>query len=96
MNFEHLQRSKREFDLMANEQERKGIEKYGKPLEPMNNYDWLKMCVQEQVDGFKYLVAEQEKRRFVADKIQAIVNDRCDEEVALEVNHWLDVLEGRL
>lgn len=89
MKFDHLERVKTEFELMANYQERKGIEKYGHPLNPLDRHDWLEMAEQEQVDGYKYLKAEQVKRTLVADKIRKLTFDD-------EINYWLDVLEGRL
>lgn len=87
MNFKHLEHTKDEFIKVANSQERKGIEKYGKPLDALDNYDWLEMALEEQVDGTKYLVAEMEKRKFVVGKIRKLTDD-------VEINHWLDVLEG--
>ena len=54
-----------EFTRVNEDQESKGIEKYGhsmKPLEP--KWDWLQMAKEEFVDGFKYLVAESERRNF--------------------------------
>lgn len=86
---EHLRFVKQKFIISADAQENKGIEKYGQPLEPMDNYDWLEMAEQEQVDGYKYLVAEQVKRQKVIGKIRNLTDD-------MEINHWLDVLEGRL
>ncbi len=93
MNFAHLEHTKDEFIKVANSQERKGIEKYGKSLDPMDDYDWLEMALEEQVDGTKYLVAEMEKRKVVAERIRTIA-ERCDYQVKVEILHWLDVLEG--
>jgi len=87
MKFEHLERSKKAFTEAANRQENKGVEKYGKPLDPLDNYDWLEMATEELVDGFKYLVAEQVKREFIANKIRKLTDDA-------EIHHWLDELEG--
>lgn len=53
------------FKQINEAQEAKGLKKYGhevKPLEP--KWDWLEMAEQELVDGFKYLVAEKERRDF--------------------------------
>ncbi|OEH55917.1 hypothetical protein AQ616_18950 [Oceanobacillus sp. E9] len=88
MKFEHLERTKEQFSKTANIQEDKGILKYGQPLNPLDKYDWLEMAEQEQVDGYKYLIAEQVKRTFVVNKIRKITDD-------VEVNHWLDVLKGK-
>ncbi|TFJ92161.1 hypothetical protein [Lentibacillus salicampi] len=89
MNLDHLHLTKDKFSEMANIQERKGIMKYGQPLDPLDNYDWLEMAQEEQTDGYKYLVAEQEKRKFIANKIRRLTDDP-------EIDHWLDVLEGRV
>jgi hypothetical protein len=47
---------------IMNEQDEKGIEKYGQPLDPMDNYDWLYMAEEELADALKYFNAEREKR----------------------------------
>lgn len=93
MNFAHLEHTKDEFIKTANSQERKGILKYGKPLDPLDNYNWLEMAAEEQVDGYKYLIAEMEKRKFVTERIRTIA-ERCDYQVKMEINHWLDELDG--
>lgn len=51
------------FDRVAIRQEEYGIDKYGEPLDPFNKkHDWLNMSLEELTDGFKYLVAERERR----------------------------------
>lgn len=89
MNLEHLENVKQAFNDVANNQERKGIMKYGQPLNPMDKYDWLEMCIEELTDAYKYLVAEQAKREIAVRKIRNRTDDT-------EIMHWLDVLEGRL
>lgn len=91
---DHLQTVKDTFGQVADSQEDKGINKYGQSLNPLDNYCWLDMALQEQVDGVKYLIAEQEKRKFIADKIWRLVNENCEAGVILEIGHWLDLLEG--
>ena len=90
----HLETTKKAFAEVADSQECKGIEKYGKPLDPLDNYNWLKMAAEEQVDGYKYLVAEMEKRKFVVNKIRNLLEGRTDAIHAEEINFWLDELEG--
>lgn len=85
---EHLKKTNQVFNKVAQSQELKGIEKYGKPLNPYDNYDWLKMTLEEQVDGTKYLVAEMEKRKFICDKIRRLTGNE-------EVHFWLDELENK-
>ena len=85
---EHLQDSVDEFTQVALSQEKKGIQKYGQPLNPLDNYCWLDMASQELVDGFKYLHAEQVKRADICAKIRRLVDNP-------EVLRLLDELEGR-
>ena len=80
---------------VANEQEEKGMKKYGQPLNPLDDYDWLDMARQEQVDGYKYLEAEIVKRRFIVGKIRRLLNYKNNSVSKVEINYWLDVLEGR-
>lgn len=91
----HLEKVKEKFEETANQQELKGIEKYGQPLDPLDNYDWLKMALEEQVDGTKYLVAEMEKRKFIVNKIKRLLVTKQDWINYDEVMHWLDELEGK-
>ena len=90
----HLETVKQKFAEVADYQEGKGIIKYGKPLDPLDNYDWLDMAAEEQVDGYKYLIAEMEKRKFVVSKIRTIAAWNCKPSVLTEINYWLDELEG--
>jgi len=55
----HLNHAIEEFAKTANNQENKGITKYGKPLNPYDNYDWLDMEFEELVDAAKYNRAEK-------------------------------------
>ena len=80
---------------VANEQEEKGMQKYGQPLNPLDDYNWLDMARQEQVDGYKYLEAEIVKRRFIVGKIRRLLNYKNNSVSKVEINYWLDVLEGR-
>lgn len=90
----HVVRSIDKFKEVINTQSDKGIEKYGQPLQPIAiEYDWLEMAAEEMVDGFQYLVAEMEKRKFVAKKIRSLTQDAPDD-IKGEIGHWLDVLEG--
>lgn len=93
---EHLEKVNKKFSETAYLQEMKGIRKYGKALNPMDNYDWLQMALEEQVDGTKYLVAEMEKRKFVVGKIRKLMERASHVPTQMEILHWLDVLEGDL
>ena len=84
----HLNNSISEFDRVARLQERKGIMKYGKALDPLDKYNWLKMAKEESVDGFKYLQAEIEKREFILSKIRKLTDNE-------EIHFWCDELEGK-
>lgn len=94
MKFEHLERTKDKFNEVAVEQERKGILKYGQPLNPLDDYCWLSMALEEQVDGTKYLIAEMEKRKFIVNKIRKLLDYKENSVSKTEINFWLDKLEG--
>lgn len=84
----HLNNSISEFDRVARFQERKGIMKYGKALDPLDKCNWLEMAKEESVDGFKYLQAEIEKRKFILNKIRKLTDNE-------EIHFWCDELEGK-
>lgn len=84
-----------QFKQLAELQEQKGIKKYGQPLDPLDfNYDWLQMAEEEQVDGYKYLVAEQQKREFIIKKILMTISGNVSDDVYDEITFWLDALQG--
>lgn len=56
-------------------QDEKGIRKYGKPLDPMDNYDWLVMAKEEAADMLKYFEAEHYKRNNTLNKVQHILRE---------------------
>lgn len=85
---EQLKRMMIKFNNTANDQEQKGIKKYGKPLNPLDNYNWLEMCLEEQVDGAAYIVAEMDKRSYVCERIRMRTNDDY-------IHGLLDLLEGK-
>lgn len=90
----HLEKTKEKFGEVADLQEGKGIIKYGHPLDPLEGRDWLKMCLEEQVDGTKYLVAEMEKRKFIVNKIRSLIEYQPLDSCNAEIHRWLDELEG--
>lgn len=85
---QHLENTVIKFAETARTQEEKGIEKYGQPLNPLDSYDWLEMANEEMVDGYKYLVAEMEKRKFICNKIRKLTDNQ-------DILFWLDELEQR-
>lgn len=89
---EHLEKVNKKFSETAYLQEMKGIRKYGKALDPMDNYDWLQMALEEQVDGTKYLVAEIEKRKHVVSQVKKLIPNDLEDYV--EIMMLLDELEG--
>lgn len=91
---EHLNQTLKEVKDVAYYQEVKGINKYGKPLDPYDNYDWLDMEFEELIDALKYNRAEKKKRKLAIERIRTIT-ERCDYEVKQEINHWLDFWEGK-
>lgn len=52
-----------------NSQDEFGLEKYGKPLDPMDDYDWLDMAEQEIADMIKYFNCERERRDYFIGKV---------------------------
>lgn len=95
MDLSHLENVKRRFNQVADEQERKGIRKYGQPLNPSDDYDWVDMTIEELVDATKYMLAEKHKRQekeefhnFIANKVRKLTDDP-------EIEHWMDKLEGK-
>lgn len=60
------------FKETALNQELKGLKKYGSPVNPMDDYDWLNMAEEEQIDGYKYLMAERVKRDTILKDVFAI------------------------
>ncbi|KGX84465.1 hypothetical protein [Pontibacillus litoralis] len=92
---DHLRRSIAEFSGVAISQEEKGVAKYGKPLDPRDNYNWLEMAKEELVDGFKYLEAERVKRQRSVARIRELLHllQGC-EKVAVKIEEHLDRLEG--
>ncbi|MCM3600658.1 hypothetical protein M3175_07940 [Robertmurraya korlensis] len=39
-----------------------GVQKYGKPLSHLDNYNWLEMFLEEMADGLKYIQCEMERK----------------------------------
>lgn len=92
----HLESSIGKFEEVAIEQEHKGLEKYGQPLDPHDKtYDWLEMTIEEVVDAFKYLHAEQVARKEIADKIRAIIKCNTIPMVHDQIMVLLNQLEGK-
>jgi len=81
----HLFNTIDNFNEEARSQEVKGINKYGKSLDPLDNYDWLEMASEELVDAYKYFHAERVKRDDVVKKIKEKVR---------EINELVEWLEG--
>ncbi|WP_051359543.1 hypothetical protein [Paucisalibacillus globulus] len=94
MNKKHLEDSIHVFQVIAKEQEEKGIVKYGKPLDPLDDYDWLDMAAEELVDGFKYLVAEKKNRQHIVNRIRELIMLQESGWIKEEINSLLDMLEG--
>jgi len=95
-NKTHLHECNRKFIDVNFSQELKGKEKYGEPLNPHNkNYDWLEMAIEEVVDGFKYLHAEQVKRERIVAKIREIIQYNTNILAHDQISALLDQLEGK-
>lgn len=90
----HVQTSIEDYKNTIHNQSQKGLEKYGQPMDPLDNYNWLQMAKEELVDGHQYLKAEEIKRNFVCNKIRGLLNYKENSVSKTEILHWLDVLEG--
>lgn len=97
MRKDHLEYTIEEFMRVAEEQEKKGMKKYGKPLDPEDlKYDWLEMALEENVDSTKYLTAEIKKRQFIVERIRRIIEQEgLSTLLQEEIHFWLDALEGK-
>jgi hypothetical protein len=73
----------------------KGVAKYGKVLDPLDNYNWRTMAKEELADAYVYLDAEEDQIKFVAQKIRNLADRNCTDMVRGEINHWCDILEGK-
>ena len=92
---EHLHNTLIKFSQVAHEQEKKGIAKYGYPLNPHENkHDWLEMAVEELVDGFKYLHAEQVRRKQIVKEIRQAIKTEVTPSKHDEITRLLNKLEG--
>lgn len=85
----HLEHTIEKFKEEAEAQELKGFDKYGKPLDPLDGYDWLAMASQELVDAFKYFEAERVKRKHVFSLIRDLTDDK-------KIHELLEFLEGEV
>lgn len=73
LNKEHLENTKIAINEVADSQEDKGIKKYGKPLNPLDNYDWLDMEFEELIDAAKYNRAEKAKRNHNVERLRKLM-----------------------
>lgn len=83
------------FKEMLDYQNKKGLAKYGQPLNPMDNYDWTNMALEENIDQFQYLYAEQVKKKYVINEIREIIRYNVTPTVHDQINSLLDLLEGK-
>lgn len=95
ITIKHLTDTFIDFANVATEQERKGIKKYGQPLDPNDSYDWLEMAKEEQVDGYKYLLAEQVRRNRVIGDIRKLIETNVDPHTRNLINNLLNELGGK-
>lgn len=92
----HMQISIKDYTETIQHQANKGMNKYGQAVDPLENgRDWLQMANEEMVDGHQYLVAEKEKRKFIVSKIRRLLDYKENSVTKVEINYWLDVLEGK-
>lgn len=92
----HIDKTVHLFERIAKQQGKKGMSKYGQPLEPRDKkHDWLFMLMEELVDGIQYAVAEMSRRDEIIGEIREIMKwttpDVHDKVIVL-----LDELEGKV
>lgn len=93
----HVESSKKEFDNVIYMQAYKGLDKYNQPMDPYDKrYDWLKMAMEELVDGFQYIHAEQIKRKHITDQIREIIKYNTNILAHDQITALLDQLEGKV
>lgn len=79
-------RSNNEFKVINVVQTEKGEKKYGYDINPIEHkWDWLRMAEEEIVDGFKYLVAEKDRR-------DHYINESLDE--LRKLQHFITVFKS--
>lgn len=72
MNLQFISTILARFVTVSFSQEEKGIRKYGKELDPLDNYDWLQMAEEELVDGFKYLQCAKVQRDMLQQRLDTM------------------------
>lgn len=90
-----------EVEEVAVAQDEFGYKKYGKYLDPMDNYDWINMATEEYVDLGKYLAAEKYRRDIVLntmlDRLEVIESMLNEEELSIDgeinINSRLNLLK---
>lgn len=60
--FEFSKRCIDRLEDKMNSGDEKGVVEYGKPLDPMDDYDWYDMAEEELADFLKYFNCERERR----------------------------------
>lgn len=60
------------FNTIAIQQDKKGMDKYGKPVNPLDKYNWNDMAIEELVDAMKYIVASKIKTETI---IEEVINE---------------------
>lgn len=87
------------FKEICIKQEKKGLQKYGKPVDPLDGYDWLAMAEEEFVDGMKYMFAEREKRNIVLEQslsklVTVMENETLSSEAKAELEFVVESLHS--
>ena len=83
----------KKFKRVTEDQARKGLEKYGRGLNPATPYDWCDMALEEMADGVQYLMAEKYRRNEVIERINQLstqLKEAQSMEDVLEIAKALD------
>lgn len=67
--YNNTETTKKVFNNISDKQDEKGLKKYGKPINPLDDYNWNDMAIEELVDSIKYVVANKKKTELTIDKV---------------------------
>jgi hypothetical protein len=58
------------------DQQLKGLKKYDVAINPLDDYDWLDMKLEEQIDGAVYSICETLKTKKIRDDLMGGANEK--------------------
>ncbi len=73
-------------------QDEYGVRKYGKELDPNDNYNWLNMFMEEMADGLKYIQCEYENKIDVIRILNGALQMEHADNKNTYINYALEIL----